>query len=297
MNERGKEKWSRFCPKCGKKTDELFDSLCKECFTKDIRLIEAEELEIRVSVCENCGGYFKGKGKERTSIEEVVVDSVRKEIRKRYGYECKVEVAGLGKEIKADENRASVSLDVKAEIKGVEIEERREVEVTFKKETCDRCSKIAGGYYAGIVQIRAEDRIPTDEELAMAEEIAYSSLGEEDFVSEERTLKEGLDIYVSSMDCGRRISRWIVKKLGGSFSESRKLYGRKDGRNVYRVSFSVRLPGFGEGTLLEIEDKVVSVEKVIKGKGMECVDMTTGERVFLRKKETKNAKRKIVVLC
>jgi len=295
MNER--EKWSRFCPKCGKKTDELFDSLCKECFTKDIRLIETDELEIRVSVCENCGGYFKGKGKERTSIEEVVVDSVRKEIRKRYGYEGKVEVAELGKEIKADENRASVSLDVKAEIKGVEIEERGEVEVIFKKETCDRCSKIAGGYYVGIVQIRAEDRIPTDEELAMAEEIAYSSLGEEDFVSEERTLKEGLDIYVSSMDCGRRISRWIVKKLGGSFSESRKLYGRKDGRNIYRVSFSVRLPGFGEGTLLEIEDKVVSVEKVIKGKGMECVDMNTGERVFLRKKETKNAKRKIVVLC
>ncbi|GAH80115.1 unnamed protein product, partial [marine sediment metagenome] len=49
MNERGRrrEKWSRFCPKCGKKTDELFDSLCKECFTKDIRLIEAEELEIK----------------------------------------------------------------------------------------------------------------------------------------------------------------------------------------------------------------------------------------------------------
>ena len=69
------------------------------------------------------------------------------------------------------------------------------------------------------------------------------------------------------------------------------MYGRKDGRNIYRVSFSVRLPGFEEGTLLEIEDKVVSVEKVIKGKGIECEDMTTGERVFLRKKETKKAKR------
>ncbi len=291
MKERGREKWSRFCPKCGKKTDELFDSLCKECFTKEIRLIDVEKFGIRVCVCENCGGYFKGKGKERTSIEEAVVDSVRKEIRKRYGCECKVEVAELGKEIKADENKASVFLDVKAEMEGVKIEESGEIEVIFKKETCDRCSKIAGGYYEGIVQIRAEDRIPTDEELAIAEELAYSLLGEADFVSEERMLKEGLDIYVSSMECGRRISRWIVNKLGGSFSESRKLYGRKDGRNIYRVSFSVRLPGFEEGALVEIEDKVLSVEKVIKGKGIECVDMNTGQRVFLKKKETKKAKR------
>jgi len=92
------------------------------------------------------------------------------------------------------------------------------------------------------VQIRAKNRIPTEGELAMAEEIAYSSIGEKDFISKERKLKGGLDVYVSSMECGRRISRQIVKKLGGSFSESRKLYGRKDGRNIYRVSFSVRLP-------------------------------------------------------
>ena len=240
-----KEKWSKFCPMCGKKTDEFFDCLCRECFKKEIKLIKAQKLEISVSKCVNCGGYFKGK--ERISVEKAVVDSVRKEIRKRYGYGCVVEAEELEKELKADENRAVVFLNVKTAIKGVEIEESGEVGVIFKKETCERCSKIAGGYYAGIVQIRAEDRIPMDEELVRAEEIAYSELGETDFISKERKLKEGLDIYVSSMACGRRISRGVVKKLGGSFSESRKLYGRKDGRNVYRVSFSVRLPGLQGG--------------------------------------------------
>ncbi|MCW3141255.1 MAG: 60S ribosomal export protein NMD3 [Methanophagales archaeon] len=233
---REKEKWSKFCPKCGKKTNDLFDSLCKECFIKQTSLIEAD-FKVNVNVCVNCGGYFKGK--ERTSIEEAVADSVRKEIRKRYGYECKVEIE---EEQKENDSRAIVYLNVKAEIKGVEIEERGIVEVIFKKEICERCSRIAGGYYEGIVQIRAKNRIPTEGELAMAEEIAYSSVGEKDFISKERKLKGGLDVYVSSMECGRRISRQIVKKLGGSFSESRKLYGRKDGRNIYRVSFSVRLP-------------------------------------------------------
>ncbi len=284
-----KEKWSKFCPRCGKKTDEFFDCLCRECFKKEIKLIKAQKLEISVSKCVNCGAYFKGK--ERISVEEAVVDSVRKEIRKRYGYNCVVEAKELEKELKADENRAVVFVNVKAAIKGVEIEERGEVEVIFKKETCERCSMIAGGYYEGIVQIRAENRIPMDEELVMAEEIAYSVLGEADFISKERKLKEGLDIYVSSMECGRRISRGIVKKLGGIFSESRKVYGRKDGRNVYRVSFSVRLPGFEEGAMVEMGDKMISVEKVMGGKGIECVDMKTGEHMFLRKKETKKTKR------
>lgn len=281
-----KEKWAKFCPQCGKKTDELFDSLCEDCFKQGIMLIEADKLELSLSVCKNCGGYFKGK--ERTSIEEVVEDSVRKEIRKKYGYGCEVEIQGLRKE---GENRASVFLVAKAEVKGVVIEERGEVEVILKRETCERCSRIAGGYYAGIVQIRAEGRIPTDDELVMAEKITYSSLGESDFVSKEMMLKEGLDIYVSSMECGRRISRGIVKKLGGAFSESRKLYGQKDGRNIYRVSFSVRLPGFKEGDVVEIDDKVIYVENVVEGKGIEGRDMNTGESVFLSKKETKKAKR------
>jgi hypothetical protein len=37
-------------------------------------------------------------------------------------------------------------------------------------------------------------------------------------------------------------------------------------------------------------DKVISVERLIKGKGVECVDVNTHERVFLRKKETKKVK-------
>jgi nonsense-mediated mRNA decay protein 3 len=296
MKEQGREKWNKFCPQCGKQTDELFDSLCKACFTKAVRLLDVAQVEIGVSMCGTCGGYFKGK--ERTSVEAVVIDSVRRDIRKQYGYDCNVDVsrdlpAPLTGEkgIKAAEDKVRLFLTVKAEVEGVAIEEKGEVVVILKKETCDRCSKISGGYYAGIVQIRAEDRIPADDELAMAEEIAYLSLGEADFVSKEKMLKEGLDIYVSSMDCGRRISRRIVKKLGGSFSESRRLYGQKDGRNVYRVSFSVRLPGFEAGALVDTGDTVLSVERVIRGKGIECVDKSTGERVFLNKKEMKKAKR------
>ncbi len=304
MKKSGKEKWSKFCPRCGKRADELFDSLCKECFLKQTSL--KVPVSVSVGVCGSCGGYFKGK--ERTTVEEAVADSVRRAVRKRFGCVCVVDVsegeaavgAGAAGTREAGTREAGTRaagtgavafVSVKAELRGVEVEESREVEVIFKNETCERCSRIAGGYYAGIVQIRAEERVPTDEELATAEEIAYSALGEADFVSKETVLKEGLDFYVSSAESGRRISKQVVKRLGGGFSESRRLYGRRDGKNIYRVSFSVRLPGFKEAEVVKIGEREFSIEKVRKGKGLECVGVGTGERVFVRKGETKTVKR------
>ncbi len=282
-----REKWSKFCPKCGKQTDEFFDSMCKDCFKQGITLLAPERL-VSVSVCPHCGGFFKGK--ERTSIEPAVEAAVLKAIRKKYGAETPVEISGLSVELAENKRSAHVSIAVKAEISGVDIEETGEFTAALKRAICDRCSRIAGGYYAAIVQIRAEVRIPTDDELALAENIAHASLGESDFVSKERMLKEGLDIYVSSAEYGRRISRTVVKELGGSFSESKKLYGRKDGRDIYRVTFLVRLPGFKQGEVVKMGNKKISVEKVIEGKGIEGVDMNTDERVFVSKKEMMRAK-------
>ncbi len=278
-----RDKWTKFCPKCGTQTDELFDSLCEDCFKREIKLIEPTG--ISVSICRTCGCYFKGN--ERTSIEAVVEDTIRKEIWKKYGCDSEVEI----KEIKTGDKRAHVVLIVKAELRGVQLTENGEVEVVLKRESCERCNRIAGGYYAGIVQIRADDRIPTDDELAIAEKVAHSSLIEPDFISKEVLLKEGLDIYVSSMECGRRISNAIVRRFGGSYSKSQKLYGRRDGRNVYRISFSVRMPGFRVGDVLEIGDKRISIEKMVEGRGIEGVDIDTDERVFLSKRETMKAKR------
>lgn len=280
-------KWSKFCPKCGKPTEEFFESLCEACFRAGLGLLE--HIEVSLSVCAHCGGYFKGK--EQTSIEAVAEEVVKKAIRKKHGYGCGVMIVGLRTEPGEEERRPRVVLTARAEISGLVIEKNVEVVVNLKRETCERCSRIAGGYYAGIVQVRAADRIPTDEELARAERIAYMSLDEEDFVSKVEVLKEGLDIYVSSMECGRRISREIVRRLGGSFSESRKLYGRRDGRAIYRVSFSVRLPRYQQGEAVALDDHVLTVERVIEGKGIEGVDTETGEHRFVSKKKLMRARK------
>ena len=297
MNEQDKQsvkpRWRSFCPQCGKETETFFENLCESCFRAGLTLLEpdriAEDVRASVSVCPHCGDFFKGN--ERTELETVVEDAVRRAISKKYGPECPVELVELRIEYDEAARSAHVFLRVKAEIKGLAVVEGTEFTVPVRRAICVQCSRIAGGYYAAIVQIRADWRTPTDDELEAAVALAYAALGREEFVSKQQLLKEGLDLYVSSAECGRRMAKAIVKHRGGSYSESRKLYGRRGGRELYRVTFIVRLPGYTEGDVIELAGKRIAVEKIMPGEGLEGVDLETGERYFVPLRDQKRAKR------
>lgn len=145
------------------------------------------------------------------------------------------------------ENAVKVHIHVDAVVKGESTFREHDAMVRIKKESCDRCRRIAGGYYAAIVQVRAEGRFPTPEERSKSKKIAQDVIRRVQksdrmaFISNVEELKEGIDIYVGSTKLGRQISKAIATELGGAFSESAKLVGRKDGKNQYRVSYAVRL--------------------------------------------------------
>ncbi|HDS44947.1 MAG TPA: hypothetical protein ENN68_02425 [Methanomicrobia archaeon] len=288
-----RSRWRSFCPKCGIETDTFFENLCEACFRAGLTLLApdriAEEVRASVIVCPHCGGFFKGN--ERTDLEAVVEDAVRRAISKTHGPECPVEFREA--EIAYDEaaRSAHVCLRVQARIKDLDVVERAEFTVPVRRAICAQCSRIAGGYYAAIVQIRADWRTPTEEELEAAVELAYAVLSTEEFVTKQQLLKEGLDLYVSSAECGRRMAKAIVKHRGGNYFESRKLYGRRGGREVYRVTFLVRLPGYTVGDVIELAGKRIAVDKIVPGEGLEGVELQTGERYFVPLRDQKRAKR------
>jgi len=146
-----------------------------------------------------------------------------------------------------DEKAVKVHIRVDAVVKGESVSREHDAMVRIKKESCDRCSRIAGNYYAAIVQVRAEGRFPTEKERSKSKEIAQDVIRRVQksdrmaFISNIKELKEGIDIYVGSTSVGKQISKAIVTELGGRFSESAKLVGRKNGKDQYRVSYAVRL--------------------------------------------------------
>lgn len=228
---------SLFCPSCGRRTSDLIEGLCRDCFAARIEIANVVPSRILLKYCRVCDSFFRGG--ERVSVERAAEDFVTREIMKRLQCEdFRVQV----RDIKEMRGSISVVMRVSVVVSGVEKEEEFPLEISLRREVCEVCSRFVGGYYEAIIQLRAEGREPTEDEIRIAREIAFSSLREKDFISKEKHVRRGVDFYVSSSACARRISREIVRYLGGSVSESPKLYGRVEGRNVYRVSFSVRLP-------------------------------------------------------
>jgi len=228
-----------FCPKCGRASE---GGLCAQCFLERFALVECPPLKIMT--CPICGSCLRSGKWVESDISDAVISLVKSQLTINPVAEdvhTTLEPEMLG------ENAINVHVRVDAMVKGENVSKEHDVIVRIKKESCDRCSRIAGGYYAAIVQVRAEGRFPTPEERLKSKKIAQDVIRRAQksdrmaFISKVKELREGIDIYVGSAKVGKQISKRIVREFGGTFSESAKLVGHKDGKNQYRISYAVRL--------------------------------------------------------
>ncbi|MDO8726190.1 MAG: 60S ribosomal export protein NMD3 [Candidatus Methanoperedens sp.] len=269
-----------FCPKCGKDADVFYDNVCYQCFIGNKKLLGSPQI-VYGRICPTCGSVFKkGKwqigGKEEDTVNSFVKENL--EINKDAN---SVELVLTPKQL--DYSRYRVHVDAKGEIKGAPIEAVFDTEVRISWETCDTCSRIAGGYFEGIVQIRADKRLPTHEELkrcvTIAEGVAARSLAKGDklaFIARTEELPEGIDIYVGLIKLGRQICRAVMDTFGGKITESPKLVGQKNGVDLYRITYALRLPEFVRGDIISVDGIVIEVQGC--GKHVSGIDLETGKR-------------------
>ncbi len=269
-----------FCPKCGKNTDVFYENVCKHCFIKDRKLLECPAV-LFSKICPVCGSVYKrGKWSAREDENETIIECV-KESSKFDNQISNLDLTLSAKQL--DYSRYRVHIDAKAKIKGAPVEIEQDTEVRISWETCDTCSRIAGGYFEGIVQVRAEKRIPTKEELEncrnIAESVAARSQEKGDrlaFIAKTEELGEGTDFYVGSIKLGKQICRAIIEVFGGKITESPKLVGQKNGEDLYRITYALRLPEFVRGDIISVDDKVIVVQN--SGKHVSGIDLETGKR-------------------
>jgi nonsense-mediated mRNA decay protein 3 len=269
-----------FCPKCGKDTDVFFDNVCKQCFTENRTLVKCAQV-LYTRICSTCGSVYKrgkwscGEDEEKT-IMECVNRSLEHDLQ---AHDVKLDI--ITKPL--DYSRYRAHIEGSGKIKGAPIEIALDTEVRISRETCDTCSRIAGGYFEGIVQVRADKRIPSSEELGkctqIAEDVASRGRVKGDrlaFIANVLELDEGVDYYAGSMKLGKQICKAIIDVYGGKFLESPKLVGQKNGVDLYRITFALRLPEFVKGDIISVGDKVIEVQNC--GKHVTGIDLETGKR-------------------
>ncbi len=274
------------CYKCGKEIkDTDVDGQCPECFEQDNPLFELPE-EVSKDVCQNCLSY-KREGKwidpDTTEIVEttfeVSEEALIEAINLNDGIEEWYIVNNLPEFVDAGELYVNYSVtrdhsdrlpgDVTLEVKAVgklvqdvlQIKDSN-LRVRTVPGQCKRCSKMAGGYFESIVQVRAENREIFSDERDKIVEIAkkkIDSILDQDrmgFLSKFDNMDEGVDFYMGSKSAARKLAEELRVKLGGDISESYTTVGwnNQESKEVSRNTTLLKIPEFKNGDFVRVRD-------------------------------------------
>ncbi len=273
-----------FCPKCGQPTDQ--PGLCTRCrigsvpwYTCDSRVIHTE--------CPSCGAMKRVNtwtDTEQTRAE-IAPDLARSAV--HFHEDVRKAAIEVGIE-NLTTNRSRAHLKIRALLYKKPVEAACTVEIVWHKEQCDRCNRISGSYYEGVVQVRADGRALSTFESQMASSIAQEvedSLqagGERlSFISDVAPNRDGVDITIGSQHIGQMISQRIVTQLGGRYTTHPKLVGEKNGRQLYRITYSVRLPRFQRYDVVKVRDRYLEVERV-ESRFVRALDLADGVQKSVR---------------
>jgi len=274
------------CPRCGEPVTVDRETrlrrgdpaLCDRCYLDSFELIDAPD-RIELTYCTQCGAVKRGKRWVDVDADDridLAVDAVQESL----GVHVDAEhVTWRVVPEQVDETTVDVECRVSGAVRETPIEASTVVPVKLSGGTCQRCGRMAGGYHGGIVQVRAADRDPTDDECDRAREIAWEVATDaaddgdrEAFVTDIAPVDGGLDMKLSTPQLGRQIASRIQEALGGALSESETLVTEDgDGNEVYRVTFALRLPAYRPGDLIDPEDgngpvQVLSVHDRLTGR-------------------------------
>jgi len=255
-----------FCVECGKETKIYKNGVCIDCYLKENKFTEGPEI-IDLPVCTHCGSYkYKNNWTNEllTKILKRIVKKtfkISKELKKvdtnpvcnesKGGYECKIIISGF--------------------IDDFQVVEEHNVLVRLKKIVCDVCSKQFGGYHEAIIQVRAEGKKLKQEELKniqLSVENSVQNLQAKGnrtlFITDINQEHGGLDFFISDKQAALVITKNLHDEYGGNIKQSSKNIGMKDGKQVYRVTYLLRLPSHKKGDYVKIDNlyyQIISIQK------------------------------------
>jgi nonsense-mediated mRNA decay protein 3 len=281
-----------FCPRCGETiareasldVDGPDAALCDSCYLDEYDLVDAPD-RVQVRVCSQCGAVHRGNRWVDVGAEDYTDIAVEEVTEALSVHVAADSISWQVAPEQVDQNTIRMHCQFSGVLRNTPVAEEVTVPVKISRETCTRCGQIAGGSYAATVQVRARERTPSESELDRAVEIAEAYVADREdrgdrnaFITEINDVDEGKNIKLSTSQLGRTIAERIVRQLGGTVDEARRLITEdEDGERVYRMAYAARLPAYRSGEIINPADDggpvlVKSVQGNLKG-----IRLTTGE--------------------
>lgn len=221
---------SKFCPRCGKETDQLYGDkkkLCADCYPDKHDLLEIPD-KVEIEVCPVCGRMKKG----RDWLEEYTMEE---QIMARFA-----DFTEPGVEMKLQYWEEDEKTFVRVHAFQDEIEDEYDTEVVFERDQCPSCSKFQGGFYKVKLQLRGEDLEPVSNRIV---DVAAETTNEDrdSFLSNIEKNDHGFNFFLSTEKIAKKILDVLRSEYDPEIKRSYELIGEQDGEEVYRNVISVRI--------------------------------------------------------
>ncbi len=110
------------------------------------------------------------------------------------------------------------------------------------------------------------------------------------YVAKTKKVPGGIDYYLADKNFAKSLGKKLRGRFGGDYKITSSLWGRKEGKEVYRLTVLFRGIGFKKGERVVYEGEEYEVK--LMGKDIMLQKVKTGEKVHVRYKELEKIKRK-----
>jgi nonsense-mediated mRNA decay protein 3 len=260
---------------CGREGQIYKDGTCLSCYLRTHSFTKGPD-SIDLPICTHCGS-FKYKN---TWLSDLFADVLRRVVKYHFQISKELVKVDIHSECRETNENIPCKIYISGFIDSKEITEEHEILVYLKKTVCDICSKRFGGYHEVIVQIRADNRKLTKNEIKDMI-ISVESLVEDLkskgnralFITDIDDAHGTLDFYISERGAGLVIAKKIQDQYGGEIKQSSKNIGMKDSKQIYRMTYLIRIPSYKRGVFLKFNNSFFYIVSM-HGNKVKMVDIS-----------------------
>lgn len=250
-----------FCVECGKDGPIYKNGVCIDCYLKTNSFSKGPSI-IDIVVCPHCGS-FKFKN---TWTSDLLGDVLRRVVKENFQISRELSKIDINPVCKESKEGADCKIYVSGSVENNEITEEHDLQIRFKKTSCEVCSRRFGGYHEAIIQVRVEERKLTKKEekniiLLVENQVEYlQSKGNRGlFITDIGEEHGGLDFYISDKGAAFVITKKIQEEYSGQIKQSSKNIGIKDSRQVHRMTYLIRLPPYKKDDFIEYDNNIYQI--------------------------------------
>ncbi|VVB59889.1 NMD3 family protein [uncultured archaeon] len=250
-----------FCVECGNDVPIFRNGVCLSCYLKATQFSKGPAI-LDIVMCPRCSSYKY----KNTWLRETFDDVLKRCVKDAFTVNPELKHVEIQTMCKEQERILACMVFISGSLEDQMITERHPLTVRIRHNTCDICSREAGGYYEATIQIRAEQRTFTNTELKTLQNTVetlveqFQASGKRGlFITDIAKKREGLYFFLSEKGTALSIAKKIQEQFGGDFKQSASSAGMKDSRQIYRMTYLIRIPAYRKGDFFSFDKSFFSI--------------------------------------